>query len=127
MSSQNYYIPHDPSFRTLVTCAQRVDAVRLLEPVDARDVRMIQRRRELGLALEPGEALGVARELDGAREHCAQAEHKQASAGTHGIPLSTEESDEPHETLHTLAVDGRPLRFEYLRHHAAAEKWTLQM
>ena len=21
MSSQNYYIPHDPSFRTLVTCA----------------------------------------------------------------------------------------------------------
>ena len=30
---------------------------------------------------------------DGAREHCAQAEHKQASAGTHGIPLSTEESD----------------------------------
>ena len=32
-----------------------------------------------------------------------------------------------HETLHTLAVDGRPLRFEYLRHHAAAEKWMLQM
>ena len=23
MSSQNYYIPHDPSFRTLVTCAPR--------------------------------------------------------------------------------------------------------
>ena len=21
MSSQNYYIPHDPSFRTLMTCA----------------------------------------------------------------------------------------------------------
>ena len=24
MSSQNYYIPHDPSFRTLVTCALQV-------------------------------------------------------------------------------------------------------
>ena len=30
MSSQNYYIPHDPSFRTLVTCAPSHDSACLL-------------------------------------------------------------------------------------------------
>jgi hypothetical protein len=34
-------------------------AVRLLEPVDRRDVGMVQRGEEMGLALETGEPLGV--------------------------------------------------------------------
>ena len=41
---------------------QRADAVRLFEAVDRRDVRMIQRREHLRLALEAGEAIGIVRE-----------------------------------------------------------------
>jgi hypothetical protein len=40
-------------------------AVRFLETVDRGDVRVIQRREEVGLALEAGEALGVLRDLGG--------------------------------------------------------------
>jgi hypothetical protein len=36
-----------------------VDAIRLFEPVDARDVGVVQRREELRFSLESGEALGV--------------------------------------------------------------------
>ena len=39
---------------------RRVDAVGLLEPVDRRDVRMIQRGEHLRLALEARQALGIA-------------------------------------------------------------------
>ena len=38
-------------------------AVGLLEPVDRCDVRMVEGGEEVGLALEAGEALGVARDL----------------------------------------------------------------
>ncbi len=38
---------------------ERADAVRLLDAVDGGDVRMIERGERLGLAREPGEALGV--------------------------------------------------------------------
>ena len=34
---------------------------------------------------------------------------------------------QPHQPLHTLAVDEHPLRFERPRHHPAAEKRVLQM
>ena len=39
--------------------------VRLLEPVDGGDARVVERREELRLAPEAGEALGVLRELGG--------------------------------------------------------------
>ena len=41
---------------------QRLDAVRFLESVDRRDVRMIERREDLRFALEPRETFGVLRE-----------------------------------------------------------------
>jgi hypothetical protein len=37
----------------------------LFEPVDVRDVGVIERRERLGFAFEPGEALGVVRERFG--------------------------------------------------------------
>ena len=40
-------------------------AVGLLETVNAGDVRMVERGEELGLALEPAETIGVAREFAG--------------------------------------------------------------
>ncbi len=44
---------------------ERLHAVRFFQTVNARDVRMVQRREELGLALEPRQALFVSRELFG--------------------------------------------------------------
>ena len=41
---------------------ERGHAVRLLEAVDVRDVRMVQRGEDFGFALEPREALGIRRE-----------------------------------------------------------------
>ena len=41
---------------------ERVHAAGLLEPIDRRDVGMIQRRERLRLALEPRQAVGVRRE-----------------------------------------------------------------
>ena len=45
----------------MLTC--RFHAVFVLESMDAGDVRMIQRRQELGFALEPRETICVAREF----------------------------------------------------------------
>ena len=44
---------------------QRLEAVRLLEPVDRRDVRVVERRQHLRLALEPRQALGILRQPSG--------------------------------------------------------------
>ncbi len=44
---------------------ERQHAVRFLEPVDGRDAGMIQRREHLGLAAEPGDAVGILRERRG--------------------------------------------------------------
>ena len=41
---------------------QRPDALRLLQPVDAPDVGVVQRRQDLGLPLEAGQAVRVGRE-----------------------------------------------------------------
>jgi hypothetical protein len=41
---------------------QRTNAVRLLQAVDLRDVRMIERRQCLGFALEARQPIGIARE-----------------------------------------------------------------
>ena len=41
---------------------QRADPVRVFKTVDVRDVGVIQRRKGLGFACEPGEPVGVARE-----------------------------------------------------------------
>ena len=40
-----------------------LDAIRLLEILDARDVRVVQRCEELRFALEPGDALFIGSEL----------------------------------------------------------------
>jgi hypothetical protein len=44
---------------------ERGAPIRFLQPVDVRDVRMVERREHLRFALEPGEALGIERELGG--------------------------------------------------------------
>ena len=41
---------------------QRPDALGLLQPVDAPDVGMVQRRQHLGFALKPSQPVGVGRE-----------------------------------------------------------------
>ena len=41
---------------------QRRDAVRIFEAVDAADVRMVQRRQDLGLTLEARHAIGIVAE-----------------------------------------------------------------
>ena len=41
---------------------ERLDALRLLQPVDAPDVRMVERGEDLGFPLEAGQAVGVRRE-----------------------------------------------------------------
>ena len=62
---------------------RRMDELHLKHPFDDADTQ------SGGVGRQP-QACAASHAVDGAREHCAQAEHKQASAGTHGIPLSTE-------------------------------------
>ena len=50
-----------------------------LDPVDRRDIRMVQRREDCGLALEPGEPLGVLCELFG--QHLDRDVASQARVG----------------------------------------------
>ena len=45
MSSQNYYIPHDPSFRTLMTCARKKIDDCLWKPKHGTDGLSVDRRR----------------------------------------------------------------------------------
>lgn len=40
-------------------------AIRLFEPVDAGDMRVVERGKDFGLALEAGEAIGIRREVGG--------------------------------------------------------------
>lgn len=74
---------------------ERVHPRGLLEPVDGGDVRVIERRQRLGLALEPRQALGVGGEgvrqdLDG---------HLAAERGVGGTP------DLPHSAFADLGGD----------------------
>ena len=65
-------IREDPIFQSLGQVfaghqlhRKETDAVRFVESVNGGDVGMVERCQYLGLALEAGEALGIARELRG--------------------------------------------------------------
>ena len=97
---------------------QRRGAARLLEAVDRRDVRVVERRQHLGLALEARQAIGVEHERVGQDlqrdvalqrrvaapvhlAHAAGADHRQdvvgaeAAAGREGHPAIIESAHEP--------------------------------
>ncbi len=92
---------------------ERLGAVRIFEPVDRRDMGMVQRREDLGFALEPGESIGVVgdgREQDLDRDLATQLRVARTIDGTHAALADRRQDLEGAEARAGVSVGGNKWR-----------------